>query len=613
LADSWYVSIFENKDQVYSGEISAEVLEIGRQRPDEKEPYSLSRGPDSSRLIIARLNEAAVSRSHAFLKGLDNDRVLIKNQSRNLPISLSSGRELEPGASCDLHLPLTMTLGSKSIKIQKRPDSFSDVPLQSLPEVTAAPGTPSLLHADLQSIAFSMGSTVEIERLLRWLQSAMDVLSSAAGSSDFFSTAARAVVDMVKLDSAQVLVLENNSWKQVATQAAGSQHTDSVRPASTNILNKVCQEKRTFYQALGPTGMDGESLAGIKAVVAAPILDRDRKVLGVLYGDRWLQGLAAASHPFTKLEATLVELLAIGIAGGLARVHQEQKVTEARIILEQFFPKELANEFATNELMLNGKDVNVSILFCDIRNYSRISERLAPSETVAWLRTVLSTLSECVLNERGVLVDYIGDELMAMWGAPEELPDHPARACRAALAMLDRLPKLNERWHEILQEPLSLGIGINSGKARVGNVGTKHKFKYGPLGNTVNLASRIQGATKYLKSKLLITEATHKQLDDSFPRRRLCKVNVINIAEPVCLYELAHDQRNWPDLKTRYEQALADFERREFRTSARTLGALLAVAEHRDDGPSLILLSRAVNNMVDEPADFDAVWQLPGK
>jgi hypothetical protein len=125
------------------------------------------------------------------------------------------------------------------------------------------------------------------------------------------------------------------------------------------------------------------------------------------------------------------------------------------------------------------------------------------------------------------------------------------------------------------------------------------------------LASRIQGATKYLKTNLLVTEATHRLLDESFARRRVCKVRVVNIAEPVCLYELDTGHPNWADLRGRYEQALGDFERREFRTSARTLGNLLA--EHRDDGPSLILLSRAVNNMVEEPKNFDAVWQLPGK
>ncbi|MFL5244927.1 MAG: adenylate/guanylate cyclase domain-containing protein [Gemmataceae bacterium] len=612
MANSWQVVVYENKGQVFSGEIATELLEFGRQRPDEQGPYSLHEESGRSRLVIARLNEAAISRKHALLKRLGADRIVLTNQSTGLAIPLSAGRELAPGSSCELPLPFSLSLGNKSIRVQIG-ESSEEMPLQCLAEVTAPPGIPLGLPGDLQTMALSMASSVEIERLLRWLQSAMEVLHSAAGSSDFFTKAARAVVDMVGLDSGQVLLAEHEGWSTVAAQAAGSRHAESIRPPSQKILSKVRKEKRTFWQALGSTGMGGESLAGVKAVVAAPILDRHGNVLGVLYGDRWVQGLAAVSRPFTKLEASLVELLASGVAAGLARVKQEQKVVEARVQFEQFFTKELANELATHENILTGKDVQVSILFADIRNYSRISERLGPSETLSWLRTVLNSLSECVLAERGVLVDYIGDELMAMWGAPEEQPDHAARACRAALAMLDRLPKLNERWQAALKETLGLGIGINTGIARVGNVGSKHKFKYGPLGNTVNMASRVEGATKYLKTRLLVTEATQKLLDDTFPSRRVCKVSVVNIAEPVYLYELAAGYPNWPDLKARYEQALQDFENREFRRSARALGALLATPEYRDDGPAIVLLSRAVNFMVEEPENFDPVWQLPGK
>jgi adenylate cyclase len=159
---------------------------------------------------------------------------------------------------------------------------------------------------------------------------------------------------------------------------------------------------------------------------------------------------------------------------------------------------------------------------------------------------------------------------------------------------------------------MSLGIGINTGIAQVGNTGTSRKFKYGALGNTVNLASRVQGATKYLKTKLVITGTTQAKLDASFPTRRLCKVAVVNIAEPVDLYELASPgQVVWSSFKSAYEQALAEFESKNFGNTIRILGNLLA--ERPDDGPSLILLARAVGYMVDDGAEFDPVWKLPGK
>src|SRR5207245_7594696 len=142
----------------------------------------------------------------------------------------------------------------------------------------------------------------------------------------------------------------------------------------------------------------------------------------------------------------------------------------------------------------------------------------------------------------------------------------------AALDMLAQLPALNERWAKILGGPMGFGVGINTGQARVGNTGTQRKFKYGPLGNAVNLASRVQGATKYLKAPLLVTRATHLRLAGTAPARRLCAVRVVNIAEPVDLYELAPAARpGWAALAAAYEDALGRFERRDLDGAMRVL------------------------------------------
>jgi adenylate cyclase len=224
----------------------------------------------------------------------------------------------------------------------------------------------------------------------------------------------------------------------------------------------------------------------------------------------------------------------------------------------------------------------------------------------------MNSLSTCVRGHSGVLVDYIGDELVAMWGAPEQQPDHARLACSAALAILGTLPELIARWQPVIGVPMGLGIGINSGIARVGNTGSRYKFKYGPLGNAVNLASRVEGSTKYLRTRLLITGGTRAQLDANFTTRRLCRVRVVNIAEPVDLYELAPpDDPRWTDRKDRYEQALMAFERRDFRDAVQIVGNLLH--EYPDDGPALILLSRSTSSLIEDSPCFDPVWELPGK
>jgi adenylate cyclase len=178
--------------------------------------------------------------------------------------------------------------------------------------------------------------------------------------------------------------------------------------------------------------------------------------------------------------------------------------------------------------------------------------------------------------------------------------------------MFDSLPALNERWQPIIKEPLGLSIGVNSGPAQVGNVGSRIKFKYGALGNTVNLASRVQGATKHLKAPILITEATKASIPDSFLTRCLCQVRVVNIEQPVTLYELtATNRTDWTNLKNDYEQALAEFNQGDFRPACRLLGRL--ILDHPDDGPSLILLARAVQCLVEDPHPFDPVMVMEAK
>src|SRR5262249_37073564 len=160
-----------------------------------------------------------------------------------------------------------------------------------------------------------------------------------------------------------------------------------------------------------------------------PILDADGNVIGALYGER----RKAASSPLQvggKLEAMLVELLACGVATGLARQAQEKAALEARVRFEQFFGPDLARRLAKEPALLQGRDADVTLLSGDVRGFSRFSENLGPAATVRWMNDLMGELSARVLDEQGVLVDYVGDELLAMWGAPEEQADQAERAVR---------------------------------------------------------------------------------------------------------------------------------------------------------------------------------------
>jgi len=199
------------------------------------------------------------------------------------------------------------------------------------------------------------------------------------------------------------------------------------------------------------------------------------------------------------------------------------------------------------------------------------------------------------------LVDYIGDELMAMRGAPAAQPDQAVRAVRASVAMVNTLSGLNQQWEKMLGASMDLGIGLNTGVAQVGNTGSEFKFKYGPLGDPVNVASRVQGLTKYLKSRLLLTADTRQKLGPEFIARRVVKTRLVNIPGEFDLYEVelaGNAERRVFYLES--EAALNHLEAGRFIEAARSVGAL--IRDHPGDGPLLLVLARAANMLVQSMA-----------
>ena len=520
---------------------------------------------------------------------------------------------LSPGEKKEFNLPWLFTLGRKTFRLSPAANE-PEKTLQRLGNATLPPGASpaSLSSSKIGPLNLGQQGNISADSVIRWLRTMLEVLQAAAGTTEFLDRAAGAMIELVGLDTGRVLLFEGDHPTVAASQVAPRMALEQLMPPSKYVLRRLREEKSTFWEIPDMSLTDGQSLARISAVVAAPILSRAGDVIGALYGDRNLDSsFTKITGPISEPEAMLVEVLAGSVAAGLERMKQEKKAIEASVLFEQFFTPELAKELITHPDMLESKEAEVTLLFCDIRGFSRISEQLGPHATMEWINDVMGGLSDCVRDHNGVLVDYIGDELMAMWGAPQNQPDQALLACRAAIDMLEIIPKMNERWKTRIDKGFDLGIGINTGTARVGNTGTKLKFKYGPLGNTVNMASRLQNATKQFKTRVLVSAASHDKLDGQIPSRRLGWIRVIGIGKEIEVFELASaTQANWDPLRKGYEQALDAFESENLAQAARTLGILQL--EFPNDGPSLILLSRVVNAKVD-PMTYDKVWTLPTK
>ncbi len=622
------IQVLEGNRELFRGDFQ-QTVELGRQSDGREELYRQRQVDEERwRVVVAPMDEDSISRQQALVEPLAGERVRVTNPSTKAPIRLSDGTELAPWngrrdaapRSAEVALPAVLALGGRTVCIHARhaigaggrpsEHTLRSLPAKAIPLGQAkAAGQLSVLASRLSTMPTA--TEEHIDELLRCVQTAMDVLHSAASSTDFFQKAAQAVIEITPCDTARVLLRQGDQWVPAVVCAEPRLTYASNWQPSELVLESVLRERRTFWMGPEDGAPLSNSLARLGVVVAAPILDRQREVIGVLYGDGRPAALRAAP-PFGELHARLVELLASGVGTGLARMEQEKAAMEAEVRFSQFFTQELAHELAEHKDLLSGRECDVSILFADIRSFSSHSEILGPARTVQLIGDVMAALSECVLAQQGVLVDYIGDELIAMWGAPREQADHAQLACRAALAMLDRLPALNAQWQGDLGRPLQLGIGVNSGPAWVGNMGSRYKFKYGPLGPMVNIASRVQGATKYLRCPLLITAATQRQLGESFATRRLCQVRVVNVTEPLVLYELVGEPAaSWQELKAGYLEALGPFERGDWREAARLLANLLG--RYAEDGPALMMCWRALQNVVAANDNCDPVWELPGK
>lgn len=594
--------------------------EIGRRETHDPVPYAKVERPQDDRIVIAEMTETNVSRRHLRVEPKGSTHVALRNESSIAHIALPGNRRLAPGETLEIELPIACELGAKVVHLEWRQ---TDDSLRSLMEPALAPGSGTMLGSGrIPKVSAASLEALDAKSnpaaVLTWIQATMEVFQSAAGSEDFLKKAVMAASEMVNLDTVAVVlkptVQQSLRWNVAAVWAQGRAVPDSWRPSET-ILQRVADMRHTFYHAIPQRQGLAASLVGVQSIIAAPILDATGDLIGALYGE----GRSSTSrernsaNPLSEIEAKLFELLAYGVATGLARLAQERKLIAERVRFEQFFTPELARELQSRgDEMLATRDADVTIMFCDIKGFSRVSSRTGMKQAIDWVHAVLSEISDCVAEHDGVLVDYGGDSLEALWGAPLSTPDHALQACRAAIAMRRRLPALSDVWKERLGQPTEISIGINSGLAQVGNIGSRRKFKYGAFGTTVNLASRIQGATKHLGASILASQSTVQAAKGDFAFRRLAAVRTVNIADPVELYEMVPDRTPaWDDLRTRYEAAYALFERGRFIEAMGQLGKLFA--DFPNDDPTRKLLQRNVAMLGTPPEAFDPVWNLDAK
>lgn len=257
---------------------------------------------------------------------------------------------------------------------------------------------------------------------------------------------------------------------------------------------------------------------------------------------------------------------------------------------------------------LKGHHADVTVFFSDVGGFTSISEQLPPERLTGLLNRYFTTVTDCIMDRGGYLDKYVGDGVMAVWGAPFPDKEHAVEACRAALEQVRLLKKLNPELKAEFGTELSMRIGLNSGEAIAGNMGSSKKFQYTVMGDTVNLASRLEPANKDFGTSIIIGPGTMEAVKEIMMTRILARIIVKGKTEAIPIYELVGERGSLSDEDERvlwlYNNAMVHFLAREWDRSREVLDEIAALRE--DDGPSLFLRQQVVLMKKNPPP---AGWQ----
>jgi len=251
-----------------------------------------------------------------------------------------------------------------------------------------------------------------------------------------------------------------------------------------------------------------------------------------------------------------------------------------------------------------------------VAGFSTISEKLTAQELVKLLNEYLSEMTDIILSYGGTVDKYEGDAIIAFFGAPHPFPDHAQRLCFAAIDMKKRLAELRESWRAQGRDELKVRMGINTGMAVVGNMGSRMRMDYTMMGDSVNLAARLEGVNKKYGTYAMISENTYNQAREVIEVRELDIIRVVGKTEPTKVYELLGRKGSLPDymheMLAKYNEGLELWRQWEWKAARTAFKSALKIVEN--DGPSQTYIQRCTEFMESPPPrSWDGVYKLTTK
>ncbi len=330
--------------------------------------------------------------------------------------------------------------------------------------------------------------------------------------------------------------------------------------------------------------------------------------------------LAASAFTWSSLALPLSEPFLAGFSSMVTIIGYRLGVTDRgeRLLRKSFAlylaPQVIEKMLASKKLpVLGGETREVTVFFSDLEGFSSISEKMTPADLVAFMNEYLSAMTDIIESRGGYIEKYVGDAIVAVFGAPADDRDHASNATHAALGCRARLEELNQGSAAFKGHKVAQRMGLNSGEALVGNIGSRRRFNYSVMSDAVNVASRLEGANKYYGTTIVASETTVALTETKFAWRELDAVRVQGRSAPVKIYELLSEAgQETPQqvaAAAAYAEGLALWRAREFQAAANCFARAAEI-----DKPSALFLGRA-NAFTSNPPgpDWEPVSTLEGK
>jgi len=296
---------------------------------------------------------------------------------------------------------------------------------------------------------------------------------------------------------------------------------------------------------------------------------------------------------------------------------EEREKKKIRGAFQYYLTASVINELLKDptKLKLGGDKKDLTVMFSDIRGFTTISEKLTPEELVHLLNEYLTAMTDIVFKYEGLLDKYIGDAIMAVFGAPVDQPDHALRSCRTALEMMATLKGLQQKWAAEGRPFVDIGVGINSGDMVVGNMGSNMRFDYTVMGDNVNLSSRLEGINKEYGTHIVISEFTYEVVKEEVFCRELDAVRVKGKKLPVKIYELICERKDAAEHEEyigRFHAGLAHYKAARWDEG---IAAFKSVLEIRPDDPPAKLYIQRCQDLKENPpeGEWDGVFTMTRK